>query len=144
MTEAPMKQGTGDGMSRRTRHILIAVFLAIQCGLPLHYYLGADPYDERFAWRMYSPMRMVKCQTAVYEGRGKDRKKIKLSGDVGMPWVKGVSRGNLRVLEAYARRRCTALEAEGKQAHLYASVRCKLPDGTLDVRAKPTEDLCAQ
>ena len=130
-------------MSRRKKHVLIALFLVIQFALPLHYYLGSDPYDERFAWRMYSPMRMVKCRASIYEFEDGVRKKIKLSRDVGMPWVKGISRGNLRVLKAYAQRRCAALEAEGRSANLFASVRCKLPDGRIDNRADPSEDLCA-
>jgi len=144
LKKAPSKeQSASDGLSRLQRHILVVLFLAIQIALPAHYYLFSDPYDERFAWRMYSSMRMVKCQTAIYEGQGAERKKIKLSREIGMPWVKGISRGKLRVLHAYADRRCAEMKAEGKEAKLYASVRCKLPDGSIDLRANPREDLCA-
>ena len=38
------------------------LFLGIQTALPLRYYLGSDPYDERFAWRMYSPVFLAGCQ----------------------------------------------------------------------------------
>ena len=38
----------------------IAVFIATQLVLPLRYYvLRDDEHDERFAWRMFSPMRMA-------------------------------------------------------------------------------------
>ena len=44
----------------------ILVFVLSQLLLPLHYYVGRrDPHDERFAWRMFSPMRM----TGSSEGR---------------------------------------------------------------------------
>jgi len=44
----------------------IAVFVIAQLLLPLHYYLARkDPHDERFAWRMFSPMRMARCVPSV-------------------------------------------------------------------------------
>jgi hypothetical protein len=49
-------------LARTGRGRFIIAFLAVQLLLPLHYYLVRhDPHDERFAWRMFSPMRMADC-----------------------------------------------------------------------------------
>ena len=54
------KTGTLENMSRapsksRLANIFIVAVIASQIWLPLSYYLGDDPFDERFAWRMFSP-----------------------------------------------------------------------------------------
>ena len=44
-------------MSWRGQQIFTAVWIAVQIGLPLHYYLvrwHADPVNEMYAWRMFS------------------------------------------------------------------------------------------
>ncbi|MBW2464764.1 MAG: hypothetical protein JRH11_24155, partial [Deltaproteobacteria bacterium] len=43
----------------RKKNTLIVAFLAFQLLLPLRYYMGSDEFDERFAWRMFSPIRMT-------------------------------------------------------------------------------------
>jgi len=49
---------------RRTS-IFIGLFLAIQLALPLSYYTcRQDTFDERFAWRMFSPTRFIKCSVS--------------------------------------------------------------------------------
>lgn len=48
-------------MSRRI-HAFLLVFLAVQLGAPLGYYLAPErSLDERFAWRMFSSLRAVDC-----------------------------------------------------------------------------------
>ena len=43
----------------------IVAFVAVQLLLPLHYYtVRLDEHDERWAWRMFSPTRMVQCEVA--------------------------------------------------------------------------------
>lgn len=39
----------------------IGLFLIIQLLLPLSYYTYRERYDERFAWRMFSPIRSHQC-----------------------------------------------------------------------------------
>ena len=49
-------------LARLWPHGFIAVFVAVQLALPLHYYLLRDDHhDERFAWRMFSSTRMLTC-----------------------------------------------------------------------------------
>ena len=131
-------------LSTRVKHLLILAYLVVQFVGPVHYYLYSDPYDERFAWRMYSPMRMVTCKARVSEGVGASQREIKLSREIGMPWVKGIRRGNLRVLDAYAEHRCASMRSEGIPAHVFAAIYCQLPDGSWDKRSDPSEDLCVQ
>ncbi len=114
------------------RSVLVLAFLGLQLGLPLSYYLGHDRYDERFAWRMFSPQRMVRCQVSV-----RDSGTVSVSSEVAAPWVSWMRRGHLRVVYAYAERRCA--EQGGP---LFIDLRCRLPDGTIDQLLDPDEDLC--
>jgi len=51
-------------LTRTWQGWIILVVVASQLLIPLHYYLPShrDPHDERFAWRMFSPIRMAKCE----------------------------------------------------------------------------------
>jgi hypothetical protein len=50
------------GVSHFLPSLFIAAFLATQILLPLRPHLpGADRYDERFAWAMFSPRSEVAC-----------------------------------------------------------------------------------
>jgi hypothetical protein len=87
--------------TRRGRFIL--AFLAVQLLLPLHYYvLRHDPHDERFAWRMFSPMRMTRCQAQFTVGT----KPIVLGATFHEAWIEMVERGRFVVIEAMAERLC--------------------------------------
>jgi hypothetical protein len=81
--------------SWRGRFIL--VFLTLQLLLPLHYYVGRrDIHDERFAWRMFSPMRMVRCTPKlVLDGTVKS-----LSSEFHEAWIEIAKRGRFVVVEA--------------------------------------------
>ena len=46
----------------------IALFLVVQMAVPASYYLRKDRHDERFSWRMFSTMRMAKCDPEVNVG----------------------------------------------------------------------------
>jgi len=46
------------------RWVLVA-FLALNLLAPMRYYVLDDPYDERFAWRMFSGIRFESCQVAL-------------------------------------------------------------------------------
>ncbi|MBA3453124.1 MAG: hypothetical protein H0T42_08530 [Deltaproteobacteria bacterium] len=82
----------------------IAVFVLVQLLLPLHYYLARkDHHDERFAWRMFSPMRMARCATTV----AIDDKPANLGGEFHEAWLEIASRGRFSVLEAMGARLCT-------------------------------------
>ncbi len=82
----------------------IAVFVLAQLLLPLHYYLARkDKHDERFAWRMFSPMRMTRCETTVII----NDKPVNLGSEFHEAWLQVAARGRFSVLEAMGARLCT-------------------------------------
>ena len=106
---------------RTRRGRFIVAFLAIQLLLPLHYYvLRHDPHDERFAWRMFSPMRMAKCSTRF----SVDNQPVQLGSEFHEAWVEIANRGRYAVLEAMASKLCQ--EHPGKAVEL--SVDCTYLD----------------
>lgn len=81
----------------------IVVFLTVQLLLPLHYYLlRRDFHDERFAWRMFSPMRATKCSIkAVIDGQP-----IELGSRFHEAWIELAQRGRMSVIEGMGQRLC--------------------------------------
>ena len=68
--------------------LIVAVVLA-QLLIPLTYYSHRDPHDERFAWRMFSPMRMLGSDFELSDGIwtcGKDGQSVPVG--VGTPTVR--------------------------------------------------------
>jgi len=81
----------------------IAVFVLAQLLLPLHYYLlRKDPHDERFAWRMFSPMRMARCAPKVML----DDKPLALASEFHEAWLEIANRGRFTVIEAMGAKLC--------------------------------------
>lgn len=81
----------------------IAAFLAVQMLVPLSYYVvRRDPHDERFAWRMFSPMRMTRCRPAFTV----DGQPVALGSRFHEAWIEIASRGRRVVLEAMATKLC--------------------------------------
>ena len=88
---------------RTWRGRFILIFIAVQLLLPLHYYVARrDPHDERFAWRMFSPMRMAHCTPKVVL----DGKPFDLGTEFHEAWVEIAQRGRFVVVEAMAQRIC--------------------------------------
>ncbi len=82
----------------------IVAFILVQALLPLHYYAGRrDPHDERFAWRMFSPMRMAKCRLSVTV----DKQPIELGTRFHEAWIETAQRGRAVVIEQMAQRLCS-------------------------------------
>jgi hypothetical protein len=81
----------------------ILAFLALQLLLPLHYYvLRHDPHDERFAWRMFSPMRMTQCSPQF----SIDNQPAPLGNKFHEAWIEVARRGRYVVLEQMAQKLC--------------------------------------
>ena len=81
----------------------IVAFVAVQLLLPLDYYVVRhDPHDERFAWRMFSPMRMTRCQTRFSVGG----QPVVLGHEFHEAWIEIASRGRFSVLEEMADKLC--------------------------------------
>jgi hypothetical protein len=88
---------------RTGRGRLIVLVVASQLLIPLHYYVAnRDPHDERFAWRMFSPMRMAACTPEMKV----DDKRVELAAEFHEAWIEMVKRGRLGVIEAMGARMC--------------------------------------
>ena len=99
----------------------IAVFVIAQLLLPMHYYFARkDPHDERFAWRMFSPMRMARCAPKVVI----DDKPINLGNEFHEAWVVIASRGRFTVLEAMGAKLC----AKYPRSEVRLSLQCTYLD----------------
>lgn len=105
--QIPEVGGTPKGSSRRRVSVLIGALLALQLVVPLRYYLGEDPYDERFSWRMFSAVRVVSCQTQVVEGTTEGtRRAVPLMRTIHEAWVNHLKRNREGVIRAFLSRRC--------------------------------------
>ena len=90
-------------LARSWQGWLILVVVASQLALPLHYYVARrDPHDERFAWRMFSPMRMARCvPTASLDGAP-----LRLDREFHEAWIELARRGRFEVIEAMGAHLC--------------------------------------
>ena len=88
---------------RTWRGRFIIAMVASQLLLPLHYYLvRRDKHDERFAWRMFSPMRSARCQPHV----SIDGRSIELASQFHEAWLELAQRGRFTVIEAMGAKLC--------------------------------------
>jgi hypothetical protein len=112
--------------SRRWTTALILGFLAFQLALPLSYYLGDDRFDERFAWRMFSSIRMTDCQLMARRAAGPNQfEEVEVYRDIQIAWANLIKRNRDEVARAYLERRCN--RAESPQVELRTV--CRSPDG---------------
>jgi hypothetical protein len=114
----------------------ILVFLIAQMVIPLQYYvLRRDAHDERFAWRMFSPMRMAVCEPSV----SIDNQRINLLAEFHEAWLELVQRGRVEVIQRMAQKLCRT--HPGKAVDF--TIQCKYLDrpnatfGNADVCTKP-------
>lgn len=91
----------------------ILAFLLVQLLLPLRYYIAhRDPHDERFAWRMFSPIRMAQCSPSVTI----DGAPTALGAEFHEAWIEIAKRGRFQVVEAMGARLCS--KYPGKEVHV--------------------------
>ena len=96
-------------MASRRASVFIICFLALQVALPIQYYTcREDEYDERFAWRMFSPERMVQCRPTFWLSGGADgrRERANLSREFHQAWIETARRGRLEVVRRMALTLC--------------------------------------
>jgi hypothetical protein len=91
------------GLIRTWQGWLILIVVGSQLLLPLHYYVARrDPHDERFAWRMFSPMRMADCAVrATLDGAP-----LPLEREFHEAWLALARRGRFAVVEEMGARLC--------------------------------------
>jgi hypothetical protein len=126
--------------ARAWQHLAVIAFLTVQLGAPLSYYLSDRGYDERFAWRMFSPTRMVRCQARVLAWEGADSEEIDLGRELAAPWVSWMERGHAHVVRGAGAFLCAR---RGPDARLTADLVCRTPDGEREVLLRQ-EPLCRE
>jgi hypothetical protein len=90
---------------KRPAWIFIHLFLVVQLALPIWYYAGRrDKNDERFAWRMFSPTRMIKCTREFYVGPSPQP--ISNLSEFHEAWDTVAARGRRVVIEHMAQHLC--------------------------------------
>lgn len=115
--------------------VFIHVFVAIQIALPLHYYfLREDENDERFAWRMFSTNRMIRCQSAFVA----DGERIRLLDHFHEAWPRLVRRARLHVIERMALKLCD--EEPDRDVRVY--LKCRELGGETTTLADGDWNLC--
>jgi hypothetical protein len=126
-------------LGRTWRGRFIAAFLLLQLLLPLHYYVARkDKHDERFAWRMFSPMRAVSCMDpADVDKPARERnpprftvddQPVVLEAEFHEAWVKMARRGRYAVLEKMGAALCAG--NRGKAVRM--TMACTYLDGTVE------------
>lgn len=108
-------------LARTWRGRFILAFVALQLAIPLRYYLPhRDPQDERFAWRMFSPMRMAKCAPTF----AVDGAPIEIGHEFHEAWKELADRGRFVVVEAMG----AALCARNPGKEVRVSLECTYLD----------------
>jgi hypothetical protein len=126
--------------SRALASTLIAAFLLFQVAMPLRYYLGGRGYDERFSWRMFSSVRMQRCNVQVREtgADGSDRK-LDLERELQVAWIGMLERYRAQVVEELLRKRC----AQPGTREVRYTRSCRDTDGSELPKIRATLD-CAR
>ena len=99
---------------------LILAFIVIQLCVPLLYFTRRDPHDERFAWRMFSPMRMAQCKPRFAVNGAP----VVLEREFHEAWITLAERGRFVVLEAMAAKLC----AEHPSTEVTLTIDCTYLD----------------
>lgn len=106
----------------------IAAYVVLQVALPLRYYLGDhDPFDERFAWRMFSPVRALDCDVAFFD-ETHEPKPIELRKQLHAVWINLIKRARPAVVQSFARHWCDGRAADGVTPVLRADMVCQTPE----------------
>ena len=95
---------------RRAIPIVGIAWVALHLLIPLRYYAGGDEYDERFAWRMFSSVRVRQCRVEVSEARAGTRRPLALMQVLPAPWFALLERNRSAVVDRFLEWRC---EREG-------------------------------
>lgn len=122
------------------RSAFIAGFLALQIAVPVSYYLGDTPLDERFAWRMFSPIRVRPCRVAVYEGDSSTP--LSLTRDYHIVWHELLARARPGVVRAIADDRCRRMALAGVKPRVRMVFDCALPGAPAWRPVDPAQNLC--
>jgi hypothetical protein len=121
-------------------HAALWLAVALQIAIPASYYVRAArgtqaaPDDERFAWRMFSGIRLKRCSVSARGvsraslGRGSARfaeatEPLAVSGALHGSWVHSLERGRRRVIERFLASRCALQGASFARVELMRNCR---------------------
>jgi hypothetical protein len=110
---------------RRLVYAGVAALMLAQAVIPLRYYLGDDRFDERFSWRMFSAVRVYRCQLRAFETAGGVERPKRLMSTIHVGWITTMRRNREAVMRRYLRWRC---EQEGVEGARLVN-RCVTPEG---------------
>ena len=110
---------------RRNIAIAVGVAVIVQLLVPMSYYFGDDPYDERFAWRMFSAVRVYRCSADATEVNQGSTERIALPEEVHVAWIRTMQRNREAVIARFLRWRC---EEAGADSVRFVN-RCLSPEG---------------
>jgi hypothetical protein len=88
--------------------VVLALWLALHVYAPLSYYLSDDVYDERFAWRMFSAVRVQDCSVDARETVSGSERPIALQSVLPAPWVSLLQRDRPAVVTRFLTWRCAS------------------------------------
>jgi hypothetical protein len=101
---------------------LLWALVLVQLLLPLSYYAGLrDPDDERFAWRMFSAVRLRRCTSRLVRD-GHPAVDARPIANLHSSWVAAIDRGRTRVIARYLQQFC------GRDA-VHLERQCSSPSG---------------
>jgi hypothetical protein len=101
----------------RSAKWFIGLFLAVQVLAPLEYYcVRADANDERFAWRMFSPTRMLACTPTFTIGS--EEQPEDLTQQFHEAWITIAKRGRLEIVERMGAALCARHPGQPVRAEL--------------------------
>ena len=123
MHSARMKKGIG------TTTAIALCIVGVQIWLPASYYLGDEVYDERFAWRMFSAVRMTRCDFNLFDASSDTLQRIPLNKSNHVVWSNLAKRGRLSVIQGLVDTACRT------RTDVRAGLSCTVPDA-------PTIGLC--
>ncbi len=117
--------GEPDARWKPRVRIFLGVFLFAQVLIPLRYYLGDDPYDERFSWRMFSAVRVHQCRVAAVETTDGTPRPIDLNREIHRAWINTLRRNRDAVTQKFLQARC---DGDGV-SEVVVTNNCVDPDG---------------
>jgi len=125
---AAVSPSASSGSVSKWRNVFIIGWIGLQVALPLSYYLGDDRFDERFAWRMFSPVRLSECRVKLVDRTDGAANAVRPSAELHEVWSNLLSRARASVVRAYAKRWCERRRNAGADAPaLHAEIVCENP-----------------
>ncbi len=121
MTEAPQQT--------HWVHLGITLFVASQVIIPLSYYIGEGGHDERFAWRMFSPVRLAGCTVSATDHTSGSAEPIRLSRELHVVWINLLKRARTGVVEGAIDHLCSARATGGTEPDVRLKLECRTPHG---------------